>query len=313
MQATKSGQLFVLDRATGTPVFPVEERAVPASQIFGEQASPTQPFNTVLPPLSPQHYSIDDVWGPTPELREQCRQRIEHLRNDGPFTPPSLEGTLVTPSNVGGAHWGGVAFDPASQTVIVPVNRIAAHVQLVRLDQYDSTQAATNASRLGDQYTRMHGTPYVLRRNLLRMENGLPCTPPPWGALVAIDLNSGTKAWEVPLGDPALLRPQLRALSSVPLGLPNLGGPIITASGLTFIGASFDRALRAFDIRTGQELWRGTLPAGARATPATYEAGGRQFVIIAAGGGDDWGAGDYLVAFALPRTASSKPAPGKAR
>ncbi len=297
MQATKTGQLYVLDRDNGKPVFPVEERPVPKSTIFGEQASPTQPFNSVLPPLSPQTFSDRDVWSGTPEARAACLDLMKGLRNEGPFTPPSLEGTLVIPSNVGGAHWGGVAFDPVRQIVIVPVNRIAAKVQLIRLDQLDTTLMRSNQSRLGDQYTRMHGTPYVMRRNMLSIHEGPPCTPNPWGALVALDLNTGTKAWEVPLGDAASLRPELKM--GAPTGLPNLGGPIVSAGGVAFIGAAMDRFLRAFDVETGRELWRGSLPGGARATPMTYLAGGKQYVVVSVGGGDEWGKGDSVVAFAL--------------
>src|SRR4051812_44656549 len=174
MQATKSGQLFILDRDNGTPVFPVEERAVPPSTIYGERASPTQPFNTVLPPLGPQRFTMDDIFAPTPEMKAQCMDQMKDLRNEGTFTPPSLEGTLQVPSNVGGAHWGGVAFDPVRQIVVVPVNRIAARVQLIRLDQLDTALQRSNANRLGDQYTRMHGTPYVMRRNMVVIKDGLP-------------------------------------------------------------------------------------------------------------------------------------------
>jgi len=206
------------------------------------------------------------------------------------------------PSNVGGAHWGGVAYDPTRHIVVVPVNRLAAFVQLIPLDRFDSAEAVQNSGRLDDQYTRMHGTPYFMRRRILKAPSGLPCTPPPWGALVGINLETGAKAWEVPLGDPATLRPQLAALSKTPLGLPNLGGPIVTAGGIAFIGAALDHYLRAFDVETGRELWRDELPAGARATPMTYESGGRQFVVICVGGGEDWGPGDYVVAFSLSGT-----------
>jgi quinoprotein glucose dehydrogenase len=301
LQATKTGQLFVLDRDTGRPVFAVEERAVPASTIFGEHASPTQPFNAVLPPLSPQRLTLDSVYGLTPADREACRQQIAPLRNDGPFTPPSLEGTLAVPSNVGGAHWGGVAFDPVRQIAVVPVNTLAAFVQLIPTDQLDTARITREASRLDDQYTRMHGTPYVMRRRMLKAPSGTPCNPPPWGALVAMDLARGTRLWSVPLGDAANLMPQLASMPNRPLGLPNLGGAIVTAGGMAFIGAAFDHYLRAFDIETGRELWRGALPAGARATPMTYEIGGRQYVVICAGGNEDWGKGDYVIAFALPR------------
>ena len=303
LQATKTGQLFVLDRSTGVPVFPVEERPVPASRIFGEHASPTQPFNTVIPALSPQRLMLDDVWAPTPDGREACLAQIRPLQNEGPFTPPSFEGSLVMPSNIGGAHWGGLAFDPASQIAVVPVNRIAAYVQLIHLDELDTTQMRQNSSRLGDQYTRMHGTPYVMRRRMLTAPNGMPCAPPPWGSLVAINLATGARAWDVPLGDPTALKPELGAISKTPLGTPNLGGPIITAGGIVFIGATFDHVLRAFDVATGKELWKGPLPGGARATPMTYQLtpNGRQFVVISVGGGDEWGKGDYVVAFAIPR------------
>lgn len=301
LQATKTGQLFVLDRSTGRPVFPVEERPVPASTLLGERASPTQPFNTVIAPLSPQRLAIDSLWSLNDTERAACRAQLSALRYDGPFTPPSLEGTIALPSNVGGAHWGGVAVDTTRQIAVVPVNHLVAMVQLIPLDKYDSLDARQNMSRLDDQYTRMHGTPYVMRRRIVKAPSGIPCAPTPWGSFVAIDLRTGAKRWDVPLGDPASIKPDVARLPTPPTGLPNLGGPIVTAGGVAFIGASLDHFIRAFDIETGKELWRGALPAGARATPMTYEINGRQFVVIAVGGNEDWGAGDYFVAFALGR------------
>ncbi|MDB4874626.1 MAG: Pyrrolo-quinoline quinone beta-propeller repeat-containing protein [Gemmatimonadetes bacterium] len=305
LQAGKTGQLYVLDRATGKPIYPVEERAVPASDIYGERASPTQPFNTVLPPLSPQGLPLDSVWGINSADREECLAQIRPLRNDGVFTPPSLRGTLASPSNIGGAHWGGLAYDPAHHIAVIPVNRLAAFIQLIRLDQLDTLEAKQNSSRLDDQYTRMHGTPYVMRRRILKASSGLPCTPPPFGALVAIDLTTGKRAWEVPLGDPSTMKPEYAPMAPLHLGTPNLGGPIATAGGVVFIGATMDHVLRAFDVETGRELWKGPLPAGARATPMTYQVtpGGKQFVVVAVGGSEDWGKGDYVVAFALPERA----------
>jgi quinoprotein glucose dehydrogenase len=209
---------------------------------------------------------------------------------------------LAIPSNVGGAHWGGVAYDPLRQIAVVPVNRFTSMVQLIPLDQIDTAEARRNASRLGDEYTRMHGTPYVMRRRFLKSPSSLPCSPPPWGSLVAINLTTGARAWDGPLGDPATMRPDLATVSrSGLLGGVNLGGPIVTAGGIVFIGAAIDHFLRAFDVETGRELWRGALPGGARATPMTYQVTpeGRQFLVVAVGGSEDWGDGDYVVAFAL--------------
>jgi len=146
----------------------------------------------------------------------------------------------------------------------------------------------------------MHGTPYVMRRKIVTAESGVPCSPPPWGSLVAVDLSTGRIKWETPLGDIRNLDPKLKSLPNPIMGLPNLGGPIVTAGGLVFIGASMDHFIRAFDIETGRELWKAELPAGARATPMTYVINGRQFVVIAAGGNENWGKGDSIVAFALP-------------
>ncbi|GAC1653116.1 MAG: glucose/quinate/shikimate family membrane-bound PQQ-dependent dehydrogenase [Gemmatimonadaceae bacterium] len=305
LQATKSGQLFVLHRDTGEPVFAVEERPVPRSTVFGEHAAATQPFNGAISALSPQTLPLGNVWGATDADRDACLSQIRPLRNDGVFTPPSLEGTLVIPSNIGGAHWGGLAFDPTRQIAVIPVNRIASMVQLIPLDRVDAAELARNSSRLGDQYTRMHGTPFVMRRRILQAPSGAPCTKPPFGSLVAIDLRTGATAWDVPLGD---LKPLASAPppkeddSRVPSGSPNLGGPIITAGGLVFVAATLDHAIRAFDVATGRKLWEAPLPAGGRATPMSYQIGDTQYIVICAGGGEVFGVGDYVVAFALGRS-----------
>ncbi|MDB4950534.1 MAG: Pyrrolo-quinoline quinone beta-propeller repeat-containing protein [Gemmatimonadetes bacterium] len=306
LQATKTGQLFVLHRDTGVPLFPVEERAVPASDVAGEEAWPTQPFSSV-DALSPQRLTADDAWGPTPAAADACRATMRALRNDGTFTPPSLRGTLVVPSNIGGAHWGGLAYDPARRIAFVPVNRLAAIVQLIPRALADSVRRADppGASRVaGWEYARMLGTPYVMRRRIFLSPERLPCTRPPWGMLVAVSLDTGGKLWEVPLGDLRLGMPaEARAAVPDDAGSPNLGGPIATAGGLVFIGATADRSLRAFDVESGRELWRGGLPAGGKATPMTYRLSstGKQYVVVAAGGdGEFFGRGDALVAFALP-------------
>ncbi len=300
VQATKTGQLFVLHRETGVPIFPVEERKVPASTIPGEEASPTQPFTTTTPPLSPHSLSADQAFGIGPDAIAACRQQIAGLRNEGIFTPPSLEGTLAIPSNIGGAHWGGVAADDQSGIVVVPVNRIAAVVQLIPAKGFDLTAARQESSRLGQgyEYTLMEDTPYIMRRRLLLGPGQIPCSPPPFGALVAVSLRTGQRLWEVPLGAPPLPPEIPKPLAN--LGMPNLGGPIVTAGRLVFIAATLDRMFRAFDIDSGKELWTVPLPAGGRATPMTYESGGRQFVVIAAGGGNEFGSGDAILAYSLP-------------
>ena len=293
IQTGKSGMLFVLDRTTGKPIFPVEERPVPPSNVPGEVASPTQPFTALVPPLVPLQYSAADAWGPTPEAKAACHVILAALRNEGPFTPPSIQGTLSQPGNIGGAHWGGVATDERRGLAVVPVNRVPAAIQLIPAQGFNGDSLYREDAARGIknwEYTRMAGTPYVMRRRIIIGPAGVPCTPPPFGALVAVNLGTGAIQWNVPLG----------TFGGAP-GSPNLGGPIVTAGGLVFIGATLDRAFHAFDIETGRELWTVTLPAGARATPMTYEAGGRQFVVIAAGGSDVWGTGDAIIAFALPK------------
>ena len=298
VQATKTGQLFVLHRETGVPIFPVQERPVPARAVAGETVSPTQPFSS-LPSFGLQHLSPDDAWGLTPLDRRRCREAIDGAHYDGVFTPPGLDVTLVTPSNIGGAHWGGVAFDPARQVVVVPVNRLAALVQLIPRERHDPSR-----NEAGWEYAPMRGTPYVMRRRILLSPLGLPCTPPPFGTLVAISLLTGKTIWEVPLGTTRdLVASKIFLPITVGSGTPNLGGPIITAGGLIFIGAAMDNYLRAFDVESGRELWKGRLPAGGQATPMTYRLpNGRQYVVIAAGGHGKMGTtrGDSVVAFALP-------------
>ena len=305
LQATKTGMLFVLNRETGAPIFPIEERRVPRSDIPGEETASTQPFTALTPPLSPHQLSVDEAWGIGDADRLACRAVLEGLRNEGIFTPPSVQGTLSIPSNIGGAHWGGVAVDPVRQIAVVPVNRIASMVQLIARADFDRDRFRVEDARLGHdyEYNMMRGTPYVMRRRILLGPSGLPCSPPPWGTLVAIDLKTGGRLWEVPLG--SFTRPfgaEVAAKIRDEWGSPNLGGPIATAGGVVFIGAALDRWLRAYDIETGRELWRGPLPESGRATPMSYQLpSGEQFVVIAVGGGDLFGTGDHLVAFRLRR------------
>lgn len=300
LQATKTGMLFVLHRETGEPLFPVEERPVPRSRIPGEESSPTQPFSTIAP-LSPHRFTAADVWGTSDADIEACRNAIAPLRNEGIFTPPDTTGTLVMPSNIGGAHWGGLAWDPERRIAVIPVNRIAAEVQLLPRESVDIRAARAESERLGlgYEYNIMHDTPYIMRRRMLLAPSGLPCTPPPFGSLVAVDLDTGEHLWNVPLGSVSRMVPPGTVLPAE-WGSVNLGGPITTAGGVVFIAAALDNALKAYDIETGRELWRGSLPASGKATPMTYRlASGEQFVAVAAGGGGIFGEGDQVVVFAL--------------
>jgi quinoprotein glucose dehydrogenase len=301
VQAAKTGMLFVLERETGRPVFPVEERRVPPSDIPGEQASPTQPFTALTPPLSSHRFSVGQTWGLTDADRAACRAAIAPLRNEGIFTPPSTQGTLLMPARIGGANWGRVAIDQSRQIAVVAVNRIAEMVQLIPREGFDLARArAEEQTRLGDdfEYNMMRGTPYVMRRRLLLSPSRLPCTPPPFGALVAIDLKTGQKIWDVPLGSmTSILSPEIAALTRPDWGSVNLGGAVANA-GVVFIGAALDRRLHAYDIDTGREVWRGELPASAKATPMIYRVeSGAQYLAVAVGGGGAWGLGDYVIAF----------------
>jgi quinoprotein glucose dehydrogenase len=297
----KTGNLFVLDRETGRPVFPVEERPVPKSEAEGEEASPTQPFPSAPPALVPQRLTADDAWGPTPEDRNACHDKMEKLGPAEVFTPPSVPGIIAFPGNIGGMNWSSGAFDADRQIFVTNVNNLPIEVHLIPRDRYQEAETTGKQGRFRAEISPQHGTPYGMSREVLRSPSGLPCNAPPWGSLVAVDLARGTIRWREPLGTTADLLPNL-----IPAirGTPNLGGPIVTAGGLVFIAGAMDNYLRAFDVDTGMELWRGRLPAGGQATPMTYRlrADGRQFVVIAAGGHGKLGTklGDSLVGFALP-------------
>ncbi len=294
--ATKMGHIFVLNRETGKPLFPVEERRVPQGAAPGEELSPTQPFPILPPPLDPETLTPEDAWGITEDDRRWCRERIQSLRSEGIFTPPSLPGSVIYPGNIGGVAWGGVSVDPQHAILIANTNRFPFIVTLIPRDRYAAEKEAHPNADIAPQ----SGARYAMRRDVLRTRAGVLCNPPPWGVLSAVDLSSGKVRWQVPLGT-------IPGLAQVPgssaWGSPNLGGSIVTAGGLVFIAAAMDQYLRAFDIETGKELWKGALPAGGQATPMTYKGSdGKQYVVIAAGGHGRLGTplGDYVIAFALP-------------
>jgi quinoprotein glucose dehydrogenase len=296
VQATKMGHVFFFHRDTGEPLFPIEERPVPESDVEGEAAWPTQPFPVVTPPLVPQTLKPEDAWGLTPIDRGMARKKLEGMRSDGLFTPPSLQGSVHYPGVAGGTNWGSVAFDPAREVVIMNTSRVAFGITLFPRDTYDIEKDYGDVER-----GRQEGTPYVMHREPLISPLGLPVSPPPWGMLTAVSTATGEIVWESVLGTP-------RDIAPVPIafkwGTPNMGGPIATKSGLVFISATMDYYLRAFDTATGTELWKGRLPAGGQATPMTFrlKPDGKQYVVICAGGHGKMGTklGDYVIAYALP-------------
>lgn len=297
-QATKMGHVFLLDRETGEPLYPVEERPVPqAGAVPGERLSPTQPFPTHPRPLHPATLSPDDAWGFTPIDRRSCRDLIAQYRSEGIFTPPSLEGSIQYPGSAGGANWGGVAIDPGRGLLFVNQSRMPMVVQLIAREEFAGLDPSSVV--YPEELYPAAGTPYGVKRFGLLSSFGAPCVAPPWGTLTAVDLRSGEVRWTATLGT---TRDQAPFPMWLPLGSPNLGGPIATAGGLVFIGATTDKFLRAFDAETGEEIWRARLPFTANATPATYRLSpaGRQYVVVAAGGHGWSEPGDAVIAFALP-------------
>jgi quinoprotein glucose dehydrogenase len=297
VQGNKTGFLYVLDRETGTPVFPVEERHVPPSDVSGEAASPTQPFPASPPPVAPQRFTIDDAWGATAEDRDACRAAVRALRNEGLFTPPSLQGTLTMPGPLGGMNWSGYAFDPERSLLVVNANTLPGIVRLIAREQFERGRRPEQG-----EYAPQTGSPYGMFRRFLQAPSGLPCAQPPWGTLTGVDLAAGTIRWQVPLGS---MEGFGGARAHVPPGSVSLGGPIVTAGGLVFIAGTYDPYLRAFDVDTGRELWKGKLPTSGNATTMTYQvkSSGRQYVVIAAGAHakvSEEQLNDALVAFSLP-------------
>lgn len=296
----KTGNLFVLDRRTGALVVPAPEMPVPQGAAPGDRVAPTQPFSQLT--FRPTALLTDaDMWGATMYDQLVCRILFHQLRYEGTFTPPSVQGTLVFPGNLGMFEWGGLAVDTDRKIAIANPIALPFVSRLVPRGPDNPVEPAPGArsggSELGLQ--TQYGAPFGVMLNPFLSPLGLPCKQPAWGYIAAIDLKSHQIVWKKRIGT-------VRDSAPVPLpfkmGMPMLGGPIVTAGGVAFIGATADYYLRAFDVNTGGELWQARLPAGAQATPMTYAAGGKQYVVIAAGGHGSFGTklGDYIIAYALP-------------
>lgn len=371
-QITKSGLVFLLNRETGEPLFPVEERPVPGSDLNGEEAWPTQPFPQAPLPFSPQIFTTNEITNISSESHTYVSNILAKTRTGKPFIPPSTQGTVIFPGFDGGGEWGGAAVDPTNSILYVNSNIMPWILTMVEINQDkkgnvgggeltykvncavchgterqgDPTGTYPSLKLVSEKYTRdqilnlintgkgfmpsfkhLHkedkesllafltgqkakqdthlqgmennfgNVPYThTGYNRLLDQNGYPAVQPPWGTISAIDLNEGIIKWQVPLGE----YEELTAKGIPPTGTENYGGPVVTAGGVLFIGASKDGYFRAFDKDTGEELWKYKLPAGAYATPSVYQAGGKQFVVIACGGGKmNTHSGDSYVAFTL--------------
>jgi quinoprotein glucose dehydrogenase len=297
----KTGNIFVLDRRTGKLLVPAPETPVPQGPAAGDRLSPTQPFSELS--FRPKE-RLDGamLWGATMFDQLACRIIFHRLRYDGPFTPPSTQGTLVFPGDLGMFEWGGIAVDPQRQIAIANPMSIPFVSKLIPRgpDNADAPNAARpTGSEAGVQ--PMYGTPFGVTLNVFLSPVGLPCMRPPWGYIAGMDLKTNKVVWQHPVGTTRDSSPLPLALK---IGTPMLGGPLVTSGGVAFLTATADYYIRAFDVTTGQQLWEDRLPTGGQSTPMTYEEDGRQFIVTADGGHGSFGtkSGDYIVAYALPKS-----------
>ena len=310
LQPTKRGEIFMLDRRTGEPIAEVTEQRVPVSSLDGERSSPTQPFSTGMPSFAGIRPSEKTMWGVTPIDQAWCRLQFRRARFDGSLTPIGVDQPTITwPGSLGGMNWGSVSVDPVSRIMIVNSSHVINYNQLLTRAQADAIGLKAIPKPSFENIAgpvAQEGAPYAASIKPFLSPLLAPCTQPPYGMISAVDLNTRKIIWQKPFGTardsgPLLLKTGL----PIPMGTPNIGGSIITSSGIAFIGATQEHMIRAYDIKTGKELWKGRLPAGGNATPMTYWSAksGRQFVVIAAGGhgGILSGYSDQLVAFALPK------------
>jgi quinoprotein glucose dehydrogenase len=305
IQNTKMGFVYVLDRLTGAPVYPIEERPVPQHGVPGEHLSPTQPFPANMPSLVPTKVEEKDIWGVALFDKMACLDRFHKLRNEGIFTPPSTQGTLMRPSFFGGANWGGASYNAKTGVMITPVITVASILTLTNQRTPPPPPISGHVTFQDGPITfPAAGSQYRPTLELFMSPLGAPCTAPPWFTLVALDVKQRKILWRVPLGT---VEEQLPLPIPLKWGTPSIGGLVSTAGGVTFIGATLDRKVRAFDSRTGEELWSDHLPTTTHSFPLIYRAGGYDYVLFVTGGHTllKSKAGDWVFAYRVP-TAKSR-------
>jgi quinoprotein glucose dehydrogenase len=297
LASTKQGSIYTLDRRTGQPIYPITEMPVPQGAAQGDRTSPTQPVSALN--FNPPRIVEANMWGTTPFDQLWCRINFRSMRYDGPFTPPSTQGTLVFPGNFGVFDWGGVAVDPVRQVMVVNPSYMAFRSKLVpRAEIPTGTGERKGSETSGIKLAR--GAPFGFELSPMLSPLGIPCQAPPWGYVAGVDLKTGKVAWQHKNGT---IRDSAPLPIPMPLGVPSLGGMTITAGGVAFLSGTLDYYLRAYDVSNGKEIWKARLPAGGQATPMSYaDANGKQYVVVAAGGHGSLGTkqGDYVVAYTLP-------------
>ena len=300
VQPTKQGEQFVLDRRTGVPLLPVREVDAPGGAAAGDHSAPTQPKSALS--YEPPRLTGKDMWGATMFDQLLCRIELQRLNYGGRFTPPSTQGSLIYPGNFGTFNWGGVAVDPARQVAFTTPTYLAFVSRLVPRpnDTVELVQGGHPPKGGLPALNENFGAPFAIQLGPFTSPLGLPCQAPPWGYVAGADLRTGRIAWKHRNGT-------VRDLSPLPLpfrmGVPNLGGPVVTAGGVAFLSGSMDDYVRGYDVRDGHQLWESRLPAGGQATPMTYVGGdGREYLVVVAGGHGSTHTkpGDYVIAYALP-------------
>ncbi|CAN7602973.1 glucose/quinate/shikimate family membrane-bound PQQ-dependent dehydrogenase [Mesorhizobium caraganae] len=293
---TKQGDLYVLDRRSGEPIIPVKEVPAPGGAVEGDHTSPTQPVSDLS--FNPKPLTGADMWGITMFDQLACRIEFQGLRYEGRYTPPSVQGSLIYPGNFGTFNWGGVAVDPVRQVMFGMPTYLAFKSQLIPRDQVPPPDEGRGSEQ---GLNRNEGAPYAVVMGPFLSPLGVPCQAPPWGYVAGADLRTGKIAYKHRNGTVYDMTPLPLPLK---VGVPGIGGPMITAGGVAFLGAAVDDYLRAYDVTSGKQLWQARLPAGGQSTPMTYTvADGRQFVVIVAGGHGSVGTkpGDYVMAYTLPK------------